>query len=206
MASPQTLHCVLDCSASMAVWHKLYICKSTLWPLLMQPQLISALFSKELQCKLWYWEREVSTTPPKIKKSAALPVLSDWLSEQVLNNLTNADATEDKLRVLLLTDGCGSLPSKGEIASLLNNEVLGPESLQITVIGVGPDQDPFILQDLATNRKVYSLEQIDLALSEVLDGAFTPQTGIEDDLITLELEIADASDLNAYSNDEEDEW
>lgn len=170
METPLELHCVLDCSASMHVWQKLYIAHSSVDLLQSQPIFRSEQYPDLSHFKVWFWGLTVSNQPPAADTNISMAALEDWL-----NQLVDSSSSQ-VVRVLLFSDGCGAMNCSNSLHGLLGSRV------HMSVIGVGPDQDVAQLKALSSCGTVYSTADLDRALSEVLSVPLVTEGQIEQDL------------------------
>lgn len=191
METPLELHCVLDCSASMSMWQKLYVARSSIRLLLNQPIFKGELFPALSRLHLWFWGETVSDQIPSAYTNISMDALEDWLTSLVNNSSAHP------VRVLLFSDGCGVMDCSNSLRRLLCSKV------RMSVIGVGPDQEIEQLKALSSCESVYSTANLDRALSEVLAVPLLTVGQIEQDLAAL----APAAAFEPQDLDEDvDEW
>lgn len=189
-----TLHCVLDCSASMNVDGKLRQCVGAFAGIRLGGERLSDIFPKLPPARLWLALDEVREFDPG-QDIEALPMsllaFKQWLAE--------LGADGEKPVVLFFSDG---LFDREEALKFAEDAQL--DKISLFAIAAGADSDPACLELIARPGRVYTLSELGQILKEIAFQFGAPDiSGIE-----AALEPPDNFQNSAPEEpeDEDDDW
>lgn len=153
------LHVLVDASAGMASMGKLRCCLAAVSSLVRS----SLLYSQIPKLSVWRFgnEIEISTRPDITPgREASIPALTQWLKKQA------EDTAEDEtLMVILMSDGLfEDFSGMKELEDWIRSQA----RLRLVPVAAGPDRDMRSLARLAVGTHVWKLNELHLALRELL--------------------------------------